>query len=430
MDNFYETTSKKIRITSFKKIDKLLQTIYKEDPQSVLYGYLHHSIEGGKMLEQFFQGFDEKDQNITKEMRKYLYSIEANKKEYNKIKDIFIQVLFKSNFTREETKNVLDIKLSTDKWKRIRTKKLLKKRGRPSFDNKTLSDQLMKWSEQVDDSVLRKTVQTIGKKIQGKYSYVKEEKLAVSCCFKCLHRTFISDLFNSEYSKISYRTFLNKIPNNIILPTKKTDLCELCLMVKKVLNKREKNEEQKNLILIYENHKENALSQRNSMKLNIENLTTDQGIMIMDFKQNIKLGGSPEEISRDYYHTTSINYLSFFIKTSNTGYFFDFTSTDLSKDAYFVIECMKLLFTHEKFKELKIKELIVWSDVGKHFRNSMIAYFFANLPSTYHMKVIHNLFVECHGKNIVDVHFSQVNYFLIIKSNWKCKRGTYYLQIS
>ena len=55
MDNFYETTSKKIRITSFKKIDKLLQTIYKEDPQSVLYGYLHHSIEGKKYENNFFK---------------------------------------------------------------------------------------------------------------------------------------------------------------------------------------------------------------------------------------------------------------------------------------------------------------------------------------------------------------------------------------
>ena len=121
------------------------------------------------------------------------------------------------------------------------------------------------------------------------------------------------------------------------------------------------------------------------------------------------MGGSPEEVSRDFYHHTSINYLSIFVKTKGMdGIFFDFTSMELAKDVYFVIECLKIVFSHSKFQNFNINEIFFWSDVGKHFRNSMIAYFLANLPLECNIKASFNLFVEAHGKNICDVHFSQV----------------------
>ena len=126
------------------------------------------------------------------------------------------------------------------------------------------------------------------------------------------------------------------------------------------------------------------------------------------------MGGSPEEVSYDFYHPITINYISFFIYTNQTGIFFDFSSMELSKDAYFVIECFKKIFSHQEFQILGIKEIIVWSDVGKHFRNSMLSYFLAHLPQTHSLKAIHNFFVECHSKNICDVHFSQVSFFSLI----------------
>ena len=84
---------------------------------------------------------------------------------------------------------------------------------------------------------------------------------------------------------------------------------------------------------------------------------------------------------------------------------------ELAKDTYFVLECCRLIFSHNSLLELKIKELIIWSDVGKHFRNSMLADFLANLPINYKINAVHNFFVEAHGKNICDVHFSQVKLF-------------------
>ena len=145
------------------------------------------------------------------------------------------------------------------------------------------------------------------------------------------------------------------------------------------------------------------------MKYDIENLKTNQAVIVLNFKQNIKLGGSPEEKFRKFYQTTSINYLSIFVKTKQIGFFFDFTSLELVKDVYFIIECFDILFRHDKFKELGISEIIIWSDTGKHFRNYMISSYFTNLYDTHKLKTKYNYFVEIHGKNICDVHFSMVS---------------------
>ena len=64
--------------------------------------------------------------------------------------------------------------------------------------------------------------------------YIKENKLAVVCRFMCLYRAFIKDPSNKEYEKLFYVSFIRRIPKNVILPVKKTDLCELCVFAKKI----------------------------------------------------------------------------------------------------------------------------------------------------------------------------------------------------
>ena len=68
-------------------------------------------------------------------------------------------------------------------------------------------------------------------------TYIHETKLYVTCCFKCLFQEFVKDPINENYSTISYKTFLRNLPPNIILPSKKTDLCELCWNAKKIEKK-------------------------------------------------------------------------------------------------------------------------------------------------------------------------------------------------
>src|SRR6185437_8223901 len=147
--------------------------------------------------------------------------------------------------------------------------------------------------------------------------------------------------------------------------------------------------------------------QREALKNNINSLGDGEAIIVFDFKQNLKLGGSPNEVSQDFYHHSHINYLSFFVKTKSNGIFFDFASEVLAKDAYFVIGCFKKMLRNNIFKELNIKKIYAWSDVGRHFRNGIVASFFARLKKTHDINVVHNFFVEAHGKFICDVHFSQ-----------------------
>lgn len=405
MEEYYRKTSSKCRVNDFKKITKLLVEIYPQDPGSVLLSYINHSRDGKKFFSDYLhvEG-NKKCLTITNSMQEELENIKEDTKEHSKQKDIFIKILCESGYTRNETIDALKISLSTGKWRRIKNGILLEPRGNKSLPE-NLSNHIGKWAETIaDDTIIRKTVETVRKKD----SYVKETKLAVTCCMKCLWRDFIADNYNSDYSTISYVSFLRRLPKNIIIPRKKTDLCEVCLAAKRVMNKTIRTEEENNLVMIYTNHIQNAQSQRSELKNHIRDLKENEAIIILDFKQNIKLGGSPEEVSRDFYHPTSINYLSFFVKSKDSGFFFDFTSMELSKDAYFVIECFRLLFENENFKSLKIKTLIVWSDVGKHFRNGMVAYFLAHLAETHNMTASYNFFVESHGKNVCDVHFSQV----------------------
>ena len=79
-----------------------------------------------------------------------------------------------------------------------------------------------------------------------------------------------------------YSSFYRRIPKNGIIPIKKTDLCELCLRGKRLESKIIQTIEEKNLIILYRNHLQNAERQRNSLKLNLINIKIDQAILIMN----------------------------------------------------------------------------------------------------------------------------------------------------
>lgn len=413
MDDFYDKTSPRIRGSCFKKISKLLQNIYWENPYSVLYGYLTHSNDGKKALKAINKKMlsVKSEHPIVKQMKVHLRSIHGTR-EYNKTKDLFLQLLQKCKFSLNEAKTGLDITLSSKKWSNIRSNKTPKKRGKKALGTE-LTDRISQWTADcTDDSIIRKTVQTVRRTKNNLSSYKNVTVLAVPCCFKCLHQKFIADPSNSKYAGISYHSFLRKIPKNVKKAKKKTDLCELCLSTHAIEQKKTRGDQltpdEEDTMKVGAFHKANALKQRLSFKKNVQELKEGQAVIVFDFKQNIKLGGSPEEVSQDYYHTSSINYISFFVKTPTKGIFFDFSSEVLAKDAYFVRGCLRKLFKHPAFKELKINELIAWSDVGKHFRNGMLAYFFSDLTAYGINKVTHNFFVESHGKSICDVHFSRV----------------------
>ena len=85
-----------------------------------------------------------------------------------------------------------------------------------------LKNRIKEWCESIDDdTTIRQTVQTVSRMQDKKEVYIKENKLAVVCCFKCLHGAFIKDPFNKKYENLSYVSFIRRIPKNVILPVKK-----------------------------------------------------------------------------------------------------------------------------------------------------------------------------------------------------------------
>jgi len=414
MDSYYESTTSHCRVNNFKKITKLLQTIYPSNPESLLYGYLHHSNEGKKYLKKMQENLlrDKTTHPLLTSIKEHLLSIKNNTTLYNQTKELFLKLLKKAKFTRAQVHDSLEVTLSNEKWWKVKHQIAPKKRGnKPIGDG--LKENILNWANNcTDDSIIRKTVETVKRTKKKVTNYEAANVLAVTCCFKCLYKDFIADSSNNQYSTLSYSSFLRNLPKNIKKSKKKTDLCELCLHTNSIRNKKESgkelSEKENSLLQIGEYHKTNALLQRNALKTNLDSLEDGQAVVIFDFKQNIKLGGSPNEVSHDYYSPSNINYLSFFVKTKSDGIFFDFSSEVLAKDAYFVIGCFKKMLRQDAFKALNIKEIFAWSDVGRHFRNGMMVSFFARLEKTHKIKVVHNFFVESHGKFICDVHFSQV----------------------
>ena len=83
---------------------------------------LHHLTRTRKGKEFFTKFFEnrEKDLNIRGEIKVHLDSIKSNKLKYKEVKNLFIDILCKAKFSRLEIINSLNIKLSNDKFHRIK----------------------------------------------------------------------------------------------------------------------------------------------------------------------------------------------------------------------------------------------------------------------------------------------------------------------
>ena len=138
-------------------------------------------------------------------------------------------------------------------------------------------------------------------------------------------------------------------------------------------------------------------------------------MIISDFKENITLGGGPVLVSQDFYHRKQCSVLGcqvvYFnqkfnkIKTVNVDFFSDI----ISKDAFFVKDCLRRLMKnlyHLCPGLAEVKRINFWTDVGQHFRCEEVAHFFlVDVPKEFHVSINWDTFVECHGKSTVDSHF-------------------------
>jgi len=123
------------------------------------------------------------------------------------------------------------------------------------------------------------------KKVEDELNLKKEEKIQLECSFQILLKIQQKDKKTSEnYEDI--REKIIKIGKDIID------------MEKQVM-------ETKSTVELYLKHKKNFTEQRESFKFkkSIERLSNNQNnaVIVLDFKQNITLGGGPIEISNLFY---------------------------------------------------------------------------------------------------------------------------------
>ena len=142
-------------------------------------------------------------------------------------------------------------------------------------------------------------------------------------------------------------------------PTKKTDVCPVCERAESLLKKTKSNLPQ-NLIAeyleeykAYEQHYLVAQHQREVFNYQKNNLEEGSCIIVLDFKQNIKLRGSKVETSRDFYRKTEVTVLGFCIyyKTNGETYkhHVNYISKNLSHDSFFTKKAIYNLLQNEFF---------------------------------------------------------------------------------
>jgi hypothetical protein len=162
-------------------------------------------------------------------------------------------------------------------------------------------------------------------------------------------------------------------------------------------------------INFYYTHKKLVDTQRNCYKLQLDNLKYKEGILIMDFKENLKLGGGPREFSQDFYNKQPCSVLGMcliycdkdgIIRKKYINYFSDI----LSHDGLFVKDCLSKLLTSSTIPILT--SLSIWTDNARHFHSKEIAYcLLYDIPRRFSLKTEWNLYGEYHGKTLVDGHF-------------------------
>src|SRR5579871_5225062 len=141
----------------------------------------------------------------------------------------------------------------------------------------------------------------------------------------------------------------------------------------------------------------------------IFNLKSQHGILLMDFKENLKLGGSLNELNQDFYNRKNYSVLGICLiyKDNNNKIkkeYKDFFSDVLSHDGLFIKECLHQLLSSTSFP--KFEYLSIWTDNARHFHSKEIAScILSEIPQKYILQTKWNFFGEYHGKNFLDGHF-------------------------
>jgi hypothetical protein len=217
--------------------------------------------------------------------------------------------------------------------------------------------------------------------------------------------------------KLSLSKFYKLCPKIFKKASKLTDMCPICVNGKKIKKRLESNTNQRlqREVELYQQHVFFKDQQRNLFKDSVDYTTNTSCVIVLDFKQNLKIGGGPVEVNQQFYSKKQISILGFAIhyKDEHNNQkirYVDFLSEILSHDSLFVTECIKKLFRMPFMSQFK--QVCFWSDSGKHFRSAeYMHYILCELQNQYQIQCFVNFFTEYHGKSAVDGHFGVLSHW-------------------
>jgi len=219
--------------------------------------------------------------------------------------------------------------------------------------------------------------------------------------------------------KLSYSAFCKLRPQHCVRSQLRTDVCPKCKLLKALLRKTSNSEEEKVLIKPLLKHRESANVQREKFKGELEQLECHQtrGIVVIDFKENFRFWKSKEQDADSFRNnlTSTIFNASVFVFRNGSlqAHNWTFCSDNLTHDSFFVKHALNQAFETDEFKALGIHSISFWMDGGPHFRSHEINFVFSDFYRSKRFKEVSwNHFVEYHGKNYCDVHFSVVAHIL------------------
>jgi hypothetical protein len=271
-----------------------------------------------------------------------------------------------------------------------------------------------------------------GQKERVAVRYLEDSKSSLFTEFKTTYSTVkVSNLLlyfteTTDSFKVSESSYRKYLPKELKKAKKETDKCPVCEQgksYKRSLEKLLQNPEgdcskittlvsELKVVQIHQNLK---TKQSAAFKKQKESLKEHEAIMILDFKENLKLGGGPVEVSSVFYSKVQRTVFTIALITKSLNreqyHYFDFVSDILTHNTAFVIDCVNSLFNSKVFTDYNIKRISVWTDGGPaHFRTLEYCYFMDDLKGRgVFEKVEWNYFIEYHGKNICDSHFAHIS---------------------
>ena len=174
-------------------------------------------------------------------------------------------------------------------------------------------------------------------------------------------------------------------------------MCEVCINGQKAERKllllqsqaltSNMTEALQDAVSLYHQHLFFKDKQQQCYKNHIQCTTSSSCVVIMDFKENFKIGGGPVETGANFYQKQQVSVLGFVIcYKDDQGLpitcYFDYLSPILSYDSLFIMDCIRKLLAHSFMS--RFSTVAFWSDSGPHFRSAELMYLIINtLPQLY-----------------------------------------------